>query len=163
MPFRSHAEHPDLHRGHRAAGRSRQAAARRSTGIAGAAVIAAAAAATLLGGCDRIDGTSTGRVAATHAGAEPETIRFDVEGMHCTGCVAAIEATARSIDGVVAVRVFLDEGRAEFDLADPALADSVADRIARMGYVLRRAGADADDTGEAGTAQPGEPMAPTQR
>lgn len=62
------------------------------------------------------------------------TVRFDVQGMHCQGCVSAIDAQVREVEGVNGARVSLEAHCAEVDLVDPAAAADVEKAIKGLGY-----------------------------
>lgn len=101
------------------------------TGLAGLAGLAG-------GGCDAGGGADVAQ-APPATGEQVVTVAFEIEGMHCTGCVAAIEGTAAQVPGVVACRVSLEDATAQCDLRSDADAEAFIDRISRMGYVVRRA------------------------
>ncbi len=63
-----------------------------------------------------------------------QTIAFDVEGMHCNGCVEAIRAEVSEVAGVTAVAVSLDGHRADVTLVTPADAAQVEAAIEKLGY-----------------------------
>ncbi|MEM8874203.1 MAG: heavy metal translocating P-type ATPase [Planctomycetota bacterium] len=65
---------------------------------------------------------------------------LSVEGMTCASCVAHVDKAAR-IEGVRSVQVNLAAGRAELDVADPAIAERVAEAIRAAGF-----GASVEDT-----------------
>lgn len=82
-------------------------------------------------------------LAACGRGPDPtaspvQTVRFDVEGMHCGSCVAAITAAVKDLDGVRECSVSLEEKSAVVTIADPAAPDRVIDRVTRMGYTVKR-------------------------
>ncbi|WP_374355695.1 heavy-metal-associated domain-containing protein [Chitinimonas sp.] len=54
---------------------------------------------------------------------------FHIEGMHCGGCVAAVERTVKALPGVSQVVVALADKRAQVSY-DPALLDSTQIRAA---------------------------------
>lgn len=66
--------------------------------------------------------------------AKLTTVRFDVQGMHCQGCVSAIDAQVREVKGVNGARVSLESHSAEVDLVDPAAAADVEKAIKGLGY-----------------------------
>lgn len=64
------------------------------------------------------------------------TQHFDVEGMTCGHCVAAVDAEVAGVAGVTAVRVDLASGSLEVDSlagVDPA---AVAAAVEEAGYTL---------------------------
>lgn len=66
------------------------------------------------------------------------TLRFDVQGMHCNGCVTAIGAEVTGVSGVKGVRVSLEGHSAEVDVTDPAVAPEVQKAISSLGYKVNR-------------------------
>jgi Cu+-exporting ATPase len=67
-----------------------------------------------------------------------EHVRFPVDGMTCSSCVARITRTVRMLDGVDRVKVDLGSATASvaFDPARISLA-AIADAIERAGYEPR--------------------------
>ena len=65
-----------------------------------------------------------------------KTVSFEVHGMHCGGCVAAIEEALGECDGVVQKKVSLDDSLAvvTYDPAKVKPADVVA-VIEELGYI----------------------------
>lgn len=67
-----------------------------------------------------------------------ETITLQVDGMHCGGCVNAIEHALRALDGVESVAVTLDAGTviARYNAlrVDPR---ALADAVSGAGYTVR--------------------------
>lgn len=68
------------------------------------------------------------------APVEPVVLRYAVEGMHCEGCVAAIQTKVMRVEGVSACEVSLDEHEATVTIADPARA---AELIAAVEAAVR--------------------------
>lgn len=66
--------------------------------------------------------------------AEPLTVHYTVDGMHCDGCVAAITGKVTAIEGVTACTVNLEGRSADVTVNDPALAPKVREAIERLGY-----------------------------
>jgi copper chaperone CopZ len=60
---------------------------------------------------------------------------FKVEGMHCTGCAATIQALLQWNEGVLSASASFDEGEARV-LYDPAVIsqDDLARAIEKAGY-----------------------------
>lgn len=67
-----------------------------------------------------------------------EHVRFPIEGMTCTSCVAHITRAVRKLDGVESVKVDLgaDAASVAFDPARTSLV-SIAEAIERVGYQPR--------------------------
>ena len=68
--------------------------------------------------------------------AEPVTVQYAVDGMHCDGCVAAITGKVTAIEGVSACSVSLEGRSALVTVNDPALAPKVREAIERLGYTV---------------------------
>ena len=66
--------------------------------------------------------------------AEPVTVHYTVDGMHCDGCVAAITGKVTSIEGVSACNISLEGRSADITVNDPAIAPQVREAIERLGY-----------------------------
>jgi P-type Cu+ transporter len=64
-------------------------------------------------------------------------LTFDIDGMHCTGCSAAVEKAASGLEGVTDVNVNLAAGKAYIRF-DPQIVqpDTIADRIENAGYTV---------------------------
>ncbi len=65
------------------------------------------------------------------------TLVFDVQGMHCNGCVEAITADVRAIAGVRGAQVSLENHTARVEVADPALESTVEGAIRSLGYTVK--------------------------
>lgn len=65
------------------------------------------------------------------------TLVFDVQGMHCNGCVTAIDAEVREIAGVSGAQVSLEEHTARVEVTDPALEAKVEAAIRSLGYTVK--------------------------
>lgn len=65
---------------------------------------------------------------------EPLTVQYTVDGMHCDGCVAAINGKVTAIEGVSACTISLEGRSAAVTVNDPALAPKVREAIERLGY-----------------------------
>lgn len=63
-----------------------------------------------------------------------EIVRLRVEGMGCEGCVAAVTEALRQVEGVQRVRVMLDPGTAEVEVAAPVDAAKLLAAVDRAGY-----------------------------
>jgi len=66
--------------------------------------------------------------------AQPATLRFGVEGMHCDGCANAIAGKVKAIDGVESCEVSLEDRSAEIAVRDANLAPQVRAAIEGLGY-----------------------------
>ncbi len=77
--------------------------------------------------------------------AQPTTLVFKVEGMHCNGCVEAITAEIREVEGVSAVSVSLENHSARVEVVNPSRAVPVQSAITSLGYKV---------TGEVQLVQP---------
>ena len=73
--------------------------------------------------------TACGRPAAP-----PVTLHFQVDGMHCDGCVQAITDKVTHLEGVSSCSVSLQERRADISVRDAAMAPTVRQAIERLGY-----------------------------
>jgi len=70
--------------------------------------------------------------------SSPITVQLDVRGMHCGGCVAAITAEAREVDGVESVEVSLEQRAATLRVRDESTAAEVMRAIQSLGYTVSR-------------------------
>lgn len=67
-----------------------------------------------------------------------KTVRFAVEGMHCKGCVRAIETDVSSIVGVKSCKVNLEKKRAEVTFDPIAVSEQIIiERIKKLGFTAR--------------------------
>ena len=62
------------------------------------------------------------------------TLAFNVEGMHCDGCVAAITAEVKEVPGVQSVEVSLEKHRAVIVVDGPSRSQAVEGAITKLGY-----------------------------
>lgn len=69
--------------------------------------------------------------------AKVTTLVFDVQGMHCNGCVAAIDAEVREIAGVSGAQVSLEAHTARIEVADVALEGKIEAAIRSLGYTVK--------------------------
>lgn len=74
-------------------------------------------------------------------GERGETIRLDIEGMHCASCVSQVESSLAAVDGVAVAHVNLPLNQATVRLkpdsnaaADEAVVDSLLHAVERAGY-----------------------------
>lgn len=63
------------------------------------------------------------------AQVQPVLLRYDVQGMHCEGCVAAIETKVGRIKGVAACEVSLDDHEAIVTIAEADRPDEVREAV----------------------------------
>jgi len=91
-------------------------------------------------GCDKMccqEGPQAGAQAPASSGsATATTMYLDIQGMHCDGCVQAIDAEARAIDGVTDVHVSLEKHSVQLKIATPELAAKVESAIHGLGYTV---------------------------
>jgi copper chaperone CopZ len=93
-------------------------------------ILAAGLLATLLHlACDRSD-----PLAARTTPAAPVVIRLQVDGMHCQGCVDAINDKVKRVDGVVDCRVSLEQRQADVAVRETATGPEVRKAIEKLGY-----------------------------
>ncbi|MBM4006628.1 MAG: heavy-metal-associated domain-containing protein [Planctomycetes bacterium] len=64
----------------------------------------------------------------------PVALRFQVDGMHCGGCVDAITDKVKRVDGVVDCRVSLDQRQADVAVREPQSRAAVQKAIEGLGY-----------------------------
>lgn len=85
-------------------------------------------------GCEQICGQKTAQAAT------PVTLYLDVKGMHCDGCVQAIDADVRAIDGVTDVHVSLEKHSAQVQFSDPEVSGKISEKvesaIRALGYTV---------------------------
>ena len=62
------------------------------------------------------------------------SLRYQVEGMHCDGCVQAITDKVTHLDGVIACKVSLQDREADVMVRNASLAPSVQKAIEGLGY-----------------------------
>ena len=86
-------------------------------------------------GCDKMCCQDSAE-AATPISSATTTLYLDVQGMHCDGCVKAIDAEARSIDGVSDAQVSLEKHSAQIKISSPELAAKVESAIRSLGYTV---------------------------
>ena len=88
-------------------------------------------------GCGQSDGSDVRP--ASGGAVEPVTLRYDIEGMHCEGCVAAITGKVTGIEGVTACTVSLDDKKAEIKASRPDLGPKIEEAITKLGYKVSKA------------------------
>jgi len=86
-------------------------------------------------GCDKMSCQDSAE-AVTPISLTATTLYLDVQGMHCDGCVKAIDAEARSIDGVSDAQVSLEKHSAQIKISSPELAAKVESAIRSLGYTV---------------------------
>ena len=86
-------------------------------------------------GCDKMCCQDSAE-AVTPSSSATTTLYLDVQGMHCDGCVKAIDAEARSIDGVSDAQVSLEKHSAQIKISSPELAAKVESAIRSLGYTV---------------------------
>ena len=64
-------------------------------------------------------------------------LQYQVDGMHCDGCVQAITDKVTHLDGVTACRVSLQDRRADVSVRDRSMAPSVQKAIETLGYKVK--------------------------
>lgn len=69
--------------------------------------------------------------------AAPIALRYQVDGMHCDGCVQAITDKVKHVDGVVDCRVSLTDRQADVAVRDDAAAAPVQQAIEKLGYKVK--------------------------
>lgn len=79
------------------------------------------------------DGGKDPRITAT----APVALRYQVDGMHCDGCVQAITDKVKHVDGVVDCRVSLADRQADVVVRDDATALPVQHAIEKLGYKVK--------------------------
>lgn len=69
--------------------------------------------------------------------AAENDLTFDIDGMHCTGCSAAVEKAVSGLEGVTDVNVNLAAGKAYIRFNPQIIQpDTIADRIENAGYTV---------------------------
>ena len=64
------------------------------------------------------------------------TLKYDIEGMHCDGCVQAIIAKVTKLTGVVSCEVLLDARTATIVVSDAQIQGDVENAITKLGYKI---------------------------
>jgi copper chaperone len=65
-------------------------------------------------------------------------VTFDVQGMHCEGCVNAITDKVMKVKGVKSCTVSLDEHSASVVATSPGQEAAIEAAITRLGYTVTR-------------------------
>ncbi|MDA1262686.1 MAG: heavy metal-associated domain-containing protein [Planctomycetota bacterium] len=90
-------------------------------------------------GCDKMccqDAASDVVKSSVPMSGNSTTLFLDIQGMHCNGCAKAIDAEARSVDGVSDAQVSLEKHSATIQIATPELAAKVESAIRSLGYTV---------------------------
>lgn len=87
--------------------------------------------------------------AAPHAkqGLETVALHYEVEGMHCGGCVNAITTEVAEVPGVVSCKVKLQEKTADIEVRRAEDEAAVKAAIEKLGYKIKPRVAEAAPTG----------------
>jgi len=93
---------------------------------------------------------------STPAPDEPITVQLNVRGMHCGGCVAAITAEAREVDGVESIDVSLERNAATLRVRDEPTATEAIRAMESLGYRVTRTAPHGDEL-----APPAKSVPPT--
>lgn len=109
------------------------------SGVALAAIISLLA----LSGCAKEPSESDASTVSAARQSEPiapQPVEFALEGMHCEGCVAAIAARIKEIEGVdpESVKVSLEEHLARCVVSRSGSSDEIVSAVKRMGYGVER-------------------------
>jgi len=67
------------------------------------------------------------------------SLRYEIGGMHCSGCSAAIKAKTLEIVGVREAMVDHENGLAEFTVTSESLDAMIRAAVERLGYTITRA------------------------
>jgi copper chaperone CopZ len=67
----------------------------------------------------------------------PIALRFQVDGMHCDGCVNAITDKVKRVDGVVDCRVRLEQREADVAVRDAQAGEAAQKAIEKLGYKVK--------------------------
>jgi copper chaperone CopZ len=103
--------------------------------LTGGAIVLAAALITVPTGCS--DSNAGARTAAKpQAAAEPVTLMFAVEGMHCGACAESIQATIAKLDGVSACEVSFENKTAIVKASNPGASDQIISAVREMEYQI---------------------------
>jgi copper chaperone CopZ len=81
--------------------------------------------------CGDADGDA--RVTST----APVALRFQVDGMHCDGCVQAITDKVSHVEGVVDCRVSLENREAVVAVRNPDAGAAAQQAMERLGYKVK--------------------------
>ncbi|MFP3947846.1 MAG: heavy-metal-associated domain-containing protein [Longimicrobiales bacterium] len=63
-----------------------------------------------------------------------KTVKLNVEGMHCEGCVSRVKSALGEVSGVDTVAVFLDRKEAQVTTDASASVDSLIQAVEDAGY-----------------------------
>ena len=81
---------------------------------------------------DAVTGPTIRKVDAVKLGEGHTVIKVD--GMTCENCANTVAQAIFDVPGVMAVKVFLDEGKAMYDVESPVEVKDVAAAIEKAGY-----------------------------
>ncbi|MDZ4831422.1 MAG: heavy metal-associated domain-containing protein [Phycisphaerae bacterium] len=96
---------------------------------------------SLVAACDtRVDAAGARHQDGTHRATVVAnvTLTYDVEGMHCDGCVQAITAKVTKVKGVVSCDVKLDAKTATIVVSDANVQKDVEAAITKLGYKITK-------------------------
>lgn len=94
-------------------------------------------------GCERSDpaGTSTAQGHEDAAAPAPAAVtvahHYEIDGMHCEGCVAAIESKVTALPGVSRCEVDLESRRALVETASADDDAAIRAAIEKLGYKIK--------------------------
>ncbi len=94
--------------------------------------------------CDERRGPATGAAPAVPvtAAAAPATpavlLRYEVGGMHCSGCSEAIKDKVMAIAGVRSAEVDHEHGRASIGADSESVDPQIRAAVERLGYTIKR-------------------------
>jgi copper chaperone CopZ len=80
---------------------------------------------------DAVTGPTIRKEGAEIVGGHTE---IKIEGMTCDHCAAKVAQAIFDVPGVAAVKVFLDEARALYDVSEAVDSAAVAESVAKAGY-----------------------------
>lgn len=63
-----------------------------------------------------------------------KTVKLNVEGMHCEGCVSRVKSALGEVSGVDEVAVFLDRNEAQVTADESASVESLVRAVEDAGY-----------------------------
>ncbi|MDX1566168.1 MAG: heavy metal-associated domain-containing protein [Longimicrobiales bacterium] len=63
-----------------------------------------------------------------------KTLKLNVEGMHCEGCVSRVKSALGEVSGVDDVAVFLDRNEARVEADESASVETLVRAVEEAGY-----------------------------
>lgn len=103
--------------------------------VAATIVIVCSALSLVSAGCSESDaGART--AAKPRAAAEPVTLTFAVEGMHCGGCAESIQETIVQLEGVSGCEVSFENKTAIVKASDPGATARIIAAVREMEYQI---------------------------